>query len=219
MQKALPIVLLVLLAALAFSSCTSRYKEYDASDASRDFQIDIEKGRLTAFSVCGYSCETPGFPMLTHMYCYGNSVSVQTIGPVGDMSHFDGHFRLQRKAGEYAEAYDSLLYEHVQEAQLGTCPDGEDWDSALFELHRQFQSEDDFRTTVGAPLSLDDRFFIVYGDNADQDSLPGRTCQIFLDSGIERSVSVEASKAGQDDESGLVFECIAGEVGAVLMRD
>jgi hypothetical protein len=189
--------------------------EYDARTAANDLRPDLSAGQLTALSVCGFSCGAPGFASRVLNYCFSDNVSVHVIDPTGDMIRSDRHLELKEDAMEYAEAYNSLLLQHMQEFEVGECAIDEDWISAWSDLRLLVDPNDHFPNGVNAPFSLDRPFKIVVEDSAKRGTLPSRICQVFLSNGIEREIGVEIARNWVDQEPERSLSC-AGRAARIL---
>jgi hypothetical protein len=114
------------------------------TDPQQMLERDLAAGRSRFLSVCGEACEPPGIGDMNYRLCYSAAAGIKTLEGTSDRFTSGAERELQRRAYEFAKAYNEGLARALDARNQRACPAGEDWDSldsALYALVRGLTPE------------------------------------------------------------------------------
>jgi len=173
----------------------SRLEWLDSHDPSVLVETNTAASHYVFYSVCGFSCETPGVGELTRLFCFPNVPKARMEGTT-DALQSPRHAVLQARSRSFATSYNTLTAKKRRLTGSSLCDAQEDWDGAFDSLIAYVNSLGGHIPYDSVSANPDPRFqeppFTIRLTGSEL--LPidhARICGLLLENGLSRLMPVE----------------------------
>jgi hypothetical protein len=120
----------------------------ETASAEQYFAEDRRVGRRRFFLISAYSEYVPGLGV-NYDACYSKVAETTLIRGTGDVLLGPEHIRLTGIAVSFAQAYNALMKNYLDQNGLSACDQGADWEAAFRELTPAIWGPDQTEGLVG----------------------------------------------------------------------
>lgn len=175
---------------VADASPVEQLKWLEATSAEQAFERDRAGGKQSFYVIYGYSQQIVGIGNINYFRCY-RGVELVAMDGTSDVVVNEEHGRLIDLAYAFADQYNQLMQQHIDNQGGRTCPSETNWDGMLTVLTNYVWGSSQLEGMVGIVRSEVPTIKIDLKDVTRLDEVSRFTCETLQSHGIKEAVLIE----------------------------